>query len=193
MTSTVSPRHADGPAARFAASHANELRERDEHRDRAARAVARMARDRQDKMFLLSVLGLEPAAETGAPDLESALAEYTRLVAERIGVPAEAVTFEVTDTATAYLGLTARTVDLPQRDLMLVWDERLGWSIAIEPRGDDQPPVICHLGRQIAPPPETVAQFVADVLRGRRRGQLSPVPPRLDRAELAAHMTGIPA
>ncbi|MGW4396651.1 DUF6292 family protein [Amycolatopsis nivea] len=137
--------------------------------------------------------GLEPAAGTGAPGLESALAEYTRQVAELIGVPAEAVTCEVTDTATAYLGLTVRTADLPQRDLMLVWDERLGWSIAIEPRGDDQPPAICHLGRQIAPSPAAVAQFVADVLRGSRRGQLSSVPPRLDRATLAAHMTGIPA
>ncbi|MFF0145176.1 hypothetical protein ATK36_4837 [Amycolatopsis sulphurea] len=190
MTSTLSPPHADGPAARFAASHANELRERDEHRDRAARAVARMARDRPDKILLLSILGLEPAAETGAPGLESALAGYTRQVAELIGVPAEAVTCEVTDTATAYLGLTARTADLPQRDLMLVWDERLGWSVAIEPRGDDEPPVICRLGRQIAPPPATVAQFVADALRGSRHGQLSPVPARLDRAILAAQMTG---
>ncbi|WIX82887.1 DUF6292 family protein [Amycolatopsis carbonis] len=192
MTSASTGRDA-GPAARFAAAHDNGLRERDEYRELAARTVTRMAHDRTDKALLLSILGLEPAADTGPRDLEPALAEYTRQVAEQIGVPADAVTYEVTDTATAYLGLTRRTTDLPRRDLMLVWDERHGWYIAIEPRGNDQPPVISHLGIQIAPPPATVARFVADVLHGRRRGQLSPLPPLLDRVTLAAQMAGIPA
>ncbi|MBB4685040.1 hypothetical protein BJY18_002525 [Amycolatopsis jiangsuensis] len=101
------------------------------------------------------------------------------------------MTSEVTDTATVYIGLTARTADLPRRDLMLVWDERFGWYVAIEPRGDDRPPVICHLRDRIAPPPAAVAQFVTDVLGGHRRGRLSPVPAQLDRATLAAHMTEI--
>ncbi|QRP43020.1 DUF6292 family protein [Amycolatopsis sp. FDAARGOS 1241] len=152
-----------------------------------------MAHDSRDKELLLSILDLQSPAYTTMPSLESALAAYTRAVAEQIGVPLHAVTHEVTDTATAYLGLTARTADRPQRDLMLIGDERLGWYVAIEPRGNDQPPVICHLRGQIAPPPTAVAQFVTDVLDGHRSGQLSPVPPRLDRATLAAHMSGTPA
>ncbi|MEU4675087.1 DUF6292 family protein [Amycolatopsis sp. NPDC023774] len=152
-----------------------------------------MARDAKDEGLLLSILDLKPTAGAATPSLESALAAYTRAVAEQIGVPLDAVTHEVTDTATAYLGLTSRTADRPQRDLMLIWDERIGWYVAIEPRGNDQPPVICHLRGRIAPPPTTVAQFVTDVLGGRRSGQLSPVPPQLDRATLAAHMSGIPA
>ncbi|MEU3273061.1 DUF6292 family protein [Saccharomonospora sp. NPDC006951] len=48
------------------------------------------------------------------------------------------MTHEVTDTATVYLGLTSSTADRPHCDLMLVWDERFGWSVAIEPRGNDQ-------------------------------------------------------
>lgn len=124
-------------------------------------------------------------------DLEPALAAYVRLVARQVGVPAEAVTHEVTDTATAYLGLTARAADFPHSDLMLVWDERLGWYIGAEPRGNDRPPAICHLGGHIVPPPATVARFVGDVVDGQCRGRLGPEPPRLDRARLAAHMAAV--
>ncbi|WP_020657770.1 DUF6292 family protein [Amycolatopsis benzoatilytica] len=150
-----------------------------------------MARDPQDEDLLLSILDLELTGGATTPDLEIVLADYVRAVAQRAGIPLHAVTHEVTDTATAYLGLARGTADSPRRDLMLVWDERLGWSIAIEPRGNDHPPVICHLSGHVAPPPGTVAQFVADVLGGRLSGQLSPVPARLDRPALAAHLSGI--
>lgn len=187
------PGTADGPAARLADSRARHQRETQEHRSLAARAVARMAHDPQDEARLLSILDLYPAADTQPWGLESALAAYTHLVAEQVGVPADAVTHEVTDTATAYLGLTVRTADLPQHDLMLVWDERLGWSIAIEPRGNDHPLVICQLGGHVVPSPATVARFVTDVVHRHRRGQLSPVPRSLDRETLTAHLAAVPA
>ncbi len=151
-----------------------------------------MARDPHDESLLLSILDLKPTAGTTTPSLDSALAGYVRQVAEAVGVPLDAVTHEVTDTATAYLGLACGAVGRPHRDLMLVWDERLGWSVAIEPRGNDHPPVIRHLRGHIAPPPGTVAQFVTDVLGGHRDGQLSPVPAQLDRAALAAHLNAHP-
>ncbi|WP_232237670.1 MULTISPECIES: DUF6292 family protein [Actinoalloteichus] len=75
---------------------------------------------------------------------------------------------------------------------MLVWDERLGWSIAIGPRGNDHSPVIRRLCGHIAPPPCTVAPFVINVLDGHHNCQLSPVPPPLDRATLAAHLSTLP-
>ena len=123
-----------------------------------------MSHDPQDEAVLLAVLGLRPAATAAPRGLGPVLATYVRLVAEKVGVPAEAVTHEVTDTATAYLGLTARTVERPQRDLMLVWDERLGWYVGIEPQGNDEPPVICYLGGDIVPTPERCG-----ALRRRRR------------------------
>nr|WP_237439749.1 DUF6292 family protein [Amycolatopsis rubida] len=150
-----------------------------------------MARDPHDESLLLSILDIQPAVGA-APSLDSALAGYVRRVAEQIGIPLDAVTHEVTDTATAYLGLASGTAEHPRRDLMLVWDERLGWSVAIEPRGNDHPPVIRRLRGHIAPPPAAVAQFVADVLDGHHNGQLSPVPPQLDRTTLAVHLSELP-
>ncbi|WP_199730277.1 DUF6292 family protein [Amycolatopsis panacis] len=191
MTSSPVP-PCEGPAAQLASCRTRHLREHQQRRVRAARTVTRMAHDPQDENLLLSILDLKPTAGATTPNLETALAGYVRQVAEQVGVPLDAVTHEVTDTATAYLGLTSGTADRPHRDLMLVWDERLGWSVAIEPRGNDQPPEICHLRDHIAPPPGTVAQFVTDVLDGHRGGQLSPVPPQLDRATLAAHMSALP-
>ncbi|OAP28975.1 MULTISPECIES: DUF6292 family protein [Amycolatopsis] len=189
MISTPAP-PSEGTAAHLASCRTAHLREHQQHRALAARTVARKARDRDDETLLLSILDLEPGAT--APSLESALASYVRQVAEQIGVPLDAVTHEVTDTATAYLGLSSSTAALPRRDLMLVWDERLGWSIAIEPRGNDRPPVIRRLRGHLAPPPGIVAQFVADVLDGRHNEQLSPVPAQLDRAALAAHIDAFP-
>lgn len=191
MTPTPAP-PSEGPAAQLASSRARHLREHQHRRACAARTVARMARDPHDESLLLSILDIEPAVNV-APSLDSALAGYVRRVAEQIGVPLDAVTHEVTDTATAYLGLTSSATEHPRRDLMLVWDERLGWSVAIEPRGNDHPPVIRRLRGHIAPPPAAVAQFVADVLDGHHNGQLSPVPSQLGRATLAEHLNALPS
>ncbi|WP_245617441.1 DUF6292 family protein [Amycolatopsis taiwanensis] len=43
-------------------------------------------------------------------------------------MPPEATSFEVSDTATAYLGLARRWSARPVDDLMLVWSERHGWA-----------------------------------------------------------------
>ncbi|WP_409179647.1 DUF6292 family protein [Amycolatopsis sp. VS8301801F10] len=179
-----------GPAAQPASDRARNSREHERCRVRAARTVVRTARDPRGEPLLLSIVDLKPAG-AAAPSLDSALAGYLRQVAEEVGVPLDAVTHEVTDTATAYLGLSSGTAEHPRRDLMLVWDERLGWSVAIEPRGDDRSPVLCRLRGHVAPPAGTVAQFVAGVLGGDRGGQLSPVPPQLDRATLAAHLNAL--
>ncbi|PPK66078.1 DUF6292 family protein [Actinokineospora auranticolor] len=159
----------------------------------ATRAVALLRPARRDQMHAVPGADPKSAADAGSRELETALAVYVRQVAERIGVPSDAVTHEVTDTATAYIGLTARVAALPLRDLMLVWDERLGWSIAIEPCGNDQPPVICHLGAEIAPAPASVARFVSDVVGGHRYGGGGPTPTRIDRSALAGRMVARPA
>ncbi len=90
------------------------------------------------------------------------LARYVRAVAEEVGVPPEGTEFEVSDTATAYLGLEG-----PGRDLMLLWTEQRGWSIAVETDPTEKPLVIAHLGLPLVPPPDAVARFVDDVLAGK--------------------------
>ncbi|ONI85078.1 hypothetical protein ALI22I_32115 [Saccharothrix sp. ALI-22-I] len=90
------------------------------------------------------------------------LARYVKAVAEEIGVPPEGTEFEVSDTATAYLGLEG-----PGPDLMLLWNEKRGWSIAVETDPTEAPLVIAHLGMPLVPPPDAVARFVDDVLAGK--------------------------
>jgi hypothetical protein len=193
------------PQHTFAEARARELAEREAQRRGAVRAVARRSRGHGDQVMLMSMLGLETTAEPPGPTagtlaltaeppgLGKALAGYAALVAEQVGVPAEAVTTEVTDTATAYLGLAGDTPTHPGRDLMLVWDERLGWRVAVEPGGAQREPVLRYLGGDTVPAPATVAGFARDVLAGRSREQFRPVPPPLDRAELAARMAAFVA
>ena len=108
--------------------------------------------------------GLPP---DGTFAMEQALAGYVRAVAAELGVPAEATGFELSDTATAYLGLTARDQDHPGRDLMLVWTRRDGWYVAVETAPTEPPVVLGHLGGpDTMPGPKAVARFVADVLEG---------------------------
>ncbi|MEV6825124.1 DUF6292 family protein [Amycolatopsis sp. NPDC051102] len=115
--------------------------------------------------------------ETDARTLERGLGEYVRAVAAAVGVPDESTTVEISDTATAYLGLPRRWPDRPDHDVMLVWSERRGWSLAVETDPADAPVVIArHGGDDLVPPPGAVARFVADTVAGRHTGQESPGP-----------------
>jgi len=179
--------HDGGPMSQFAKSRARALRERTDHRDRAVRTVAGQARDRDEFTGLLSMLGLD-SGQGGAPALSQALARYVGQVAVAVGVPADAVGYEVSDTATAYLGLAARLPEHAGRDLMLVWDERLGWYVGVETHPDESPLVICYFGGDAVPPVDAVTQFVASVVAGHRTDRLRPVLPPSDRITLARRM-----
>jgi hypothetical protein len=183
----MSPTRHDHPANQFADSRARALRERVDQRSRAIHTVAGQARDPEEFTGLLSMLGLDEGP-FGSPVLLHALATYVRQVAATIDVPTEAVGFEVSDTATAYLGLTDRWVEQPARDMMLVWDERLGWSVAVETEPGETPRVVGTLDGDTVPTPATVASFVTDVLAGRHVNRLHPVQPRSDRVTLARLM-----
>ncbi|WP_290060761.1 DUF6292 family protein [Amycolatopsis solani] len=114
---------------------------------------------------------LEPDTRT----LERGLARYVRAVASAVGVPAESTTVEISDTATAYLGLPLRWRDRPDHDVMLVWSERRGWSLAVETEPTQSPDVIAHQGGEnLVPAPAAVARFVADTAAGRHPGPAAP-------------------
>ncbi|WP_086853489.1 DUF6292 family protein [Amycolatopsis kentuckyensis] len=114
----------------------------------------------------------EPDART----LERGLGEYVRAVAAAVGVPDESTTVEISDTATAYLGLPRRWPDRPDHDVMLVWSELRGWSLAVETDPAEDPVLIARHGDDLVPSPGTVARFVADAVAGTHTGQESPGP-----------------
>lgn len=94
--------------------------------------------------------------------LAGALERYVWKVAEALGVPRDGVSFEVTDTATAYVALGCRAVAHPDRDVMLVWSATLGWTVSIET--DPAEPLIV-LGRstgEIVQSPAAVVRLVTE-------------------------------
>ncbi|WP_132115499.1 DUF6292 family protein [Actinocrispum wychmicini] len=110
---------------------------------------------------------MEPwSVDDGVHALSRGLAGYLSAVAHAVGVPAEGTSFEVSDTATAYLALTRRWSRRPGKDLMLVWSERTGWALLVETDPGETPVSVARLGGECVPPPEVVARFVADALTG---------------------------
>lgn len=158
-------------------------------RDRAARTVAEQAVDAEDLHSLLSMLGLEDS-DTMLP-LRNGLSGYVRAVAAALSVPPEATGFEISDTATAYLGLTVRWALRPSRDLMLVWTELHGWSVAVETDPGESSIVLGYLGGDdVVPGPHAVARFVAGVVSGLRPPVVCPAyPVDDDREELARRLS----
>lgn len=134
-------------------------------RDRAARTVAGQAVDTDDLYSLLAMLGLD-RPDAAAP-LRNGLAGYVRAVAAAVHVPLEATEFEISDTTTAYLALTERWILRPGRDLMLLWTERHGWSVAVETAPTESPFVLGYLGGDdVVPSPHAVARFVTGLVNG---------------------------
>ncbi len=124
----------------------------------------------------LSVTNMEhPEPDTRT--LERGLGEYVRAVAAAVGVPDESATVEISDTATAYLGLPRRWLGRPDHDVMLVWSERRGWWLAVETRPTEAAIVLAYQGGDdLVPAPDAVARFVADTAAGHHAGRERPVP-----------------
>ncbi|HEY3710735.1 MAG TPA: DUF6292 family protein [Amycolatopsis sp.] len=122
--------------------------------------------------------------------LRSALAGYVSAVAAAVGVPSEGTSFEVTDTVTAYLGLSRRATQYPGRDLMLVWSARQGWAVSVETRPNEVPLVLSRLGGDVVPTPEAVGRFVTEVVSRTGGTPLGAPPARVaaDDEDLAARM-----
>lgn len=177
------------PRSHFVEARARAEQERNDQQRRAVRTVASNARDRAELTALLSMLGLDDA--TRPVSLRQSLATYVGQVATAVGVPTEATGYEVTDTATAYLGLDHRLATRPHHDLMLVWDERLGWYLAVETNPTEAPVVLAYLNGDTVPTPAAVARFVTDTTDGRHMSPIRPVLPPTDRAALAAKMAAM--
>ncbi len=73
-------------------------------------------------------------------------------------------------------------------EALLVWDEHLGWYIAVETAPAEAPVVVAYLDGDVVPPPAAVARFVADAADGRRMSRFRPVLPPIERGVLAEKM-----
>ena len=102
------------------------------------------------------------ATSEGTYLLVAALERYVWKVAEVLGVPRDGVSFEVTDTATAYIALGCRAVAHPDRDAMLVWSATQGWAVSIETDPAEPLIVLARLGGDIVQAPEAVAGLVTE-------------------------------
>jgi hypothetical protein len=74
---------------------------------------------------------------------------------------------------------TAHWTVTPDRDLALLWDERHGWSAAMETHSGEDLIVLAYLnGEDVLPEPCEVARFLA-ALRANDHSVGRPDPPRL--------------
>ncbi|GAA3438831.1 DUF6292 family protein [Kutzneria kofuensis] len=95
------------------------------------------------------------------------LRAYVTEVAAALGVGPESTMVDATTPASAYLALDGSTPAFPDRDLALLWDERVGWSAVVETRSGDD----LVLGRPdpvhgVRPAPEVLVRFVRAVRAG---------------------------
>jgi hypothetical protein len=114
------------------------------------------------------------------------LTRYVHSVAAALAVPRHAVQHEVSELSSAYLALHRRSPAFPELDLMLLWDERHGWSVALETAPADDPVVLAYLGGDVLAEADEVHRFVQDVIDGRCPGR--PDPPTALDAEQAEQL-----
>ncbi|WP_433272176.1 DUF6292 family protein [Actinosynnema sp. CS-041913] len=100
---------------------------------------------------------------------------YVGLVATGLGLSGDGSYTDTEPPASAYLALDGRLPAFPERDLALLWDERLGWSAAVETHSGEDLIVLAYLGHDAVPAPEAVAAFVAELIRDHRPGDPRPV------------------
>jgi len=104
------------------------------------------------------------------------LRAYITAVARALGVGAESTTVDTTAPASAYLALDGTLPAHPGRELALLWDERHGWSAAVETASGEDLVVIRHLdpAHGAVPAPRVLARFVEALRMGRPVGRIDP-------------------
>ncbi|WP_239153914.1 DUF6292 family protein [Amycolatopsis sp. FDAARGOS 1241] len=106
-----------------------------------------------------------------------ALSGYVAEVSAAVGVGEESCTTDVDPSASVYIALEMRLPRHPERDVALLWDERHGWSVAIETHSGEDLLVVAYVGGALVPEPAQLSRFL-DALAGGARPVLT-VPPEL--------------
>jgi hypothetical protein len=98
--------------------------------------------------------------------LHHRLPAYLAAVSAAVGVGVESCTADFGNPASAYIALDTRLPRHPGRDVALLWDERHGWSAALENDSGQDLLVVAYLGGELVPRPQRLARFLAAVRRG---------------------------
>jgi Family of unknown function (DUF6292) len=119
--------------------------------------------------------------------VERGLHHYTDRVARALGLANHGTYISLEPPLNAYIALDRRLATHPDRDVALLWDERHGWSIAVETHGGADLLVLGYLGGEILPAPDVVAGLVRRGLAG-DRADTSTTPPTRPAADLRARL-----
>ncbi|MFB9689255.1 DUF6292 family protein [Amycolatopsis plumensis] len=100
------------------------------------------------------------------------LRQYLLAVAAKLNAPAWFC--EVDVPAGAYVALERRLARFPEHEVALLWDERDGWSAAVESSTGDEVIVLAYLGEDVLPAPEAVVEFVTGLYGEKYPGRPDP-------------------
>jgi hypothetical protein len=101
---------------------------------------------------------------------------YVRQVAGALGLSPQCCCVQGEQPSNAYVALDGQLPAFPGRDVALLWDERHGWSLAIETHSGEDLIVVEQHGGEPRPAPRAVARWARSVLLGDRS---APVPNRV--------------
>ncbi|MEV6714654.1 DUF6292 family protein [Lentzea sp. NPDC051208] len=101
---------------------------------------------------------------------------HVRLVARALGLSPQCCCVQGERPSNAYVALDGRLPDFPGREVALLWDERHGWSLAIETHSGEDLIVVEQHGDELRPEPSSVARWARSALRG---DGSAPVPNRV--------------
>jgi hypothetical protein len=113
---------------------------------------------------------------------------YLAAVTACLDVGLESCAVDLVFPASAYIALDGPVPGFPERDLALLWDERFGWSAAVETHVGEDLIVLTHHSGGLVPRPSEVHAFVSAVRAGDHSiGQPNPPAPTVSktRPELA--------
>lgn len=106
------------------------------------------------------------------------LRRYTELVTWAVGQGDGGSYVQLEPPVSVYLALDRRLPRAPTQDAALLWDERYGWALAVEPNGAEDLRPVAYLGGDLLPTPAVVANFVTRLTSGQDVGQSTPPHPR---------------
>ncbi|MBP2326827.1 hypothetical protein JOF56_007212 [Kibdelosporangium banguiense] len=99
---------------------------------------------------------------------------YLRVVADEIGLTGESSYVQLEPPVHAYMAVEGRLKSFPARDVALLWDEEHGWAAGVETHSGEDLMVLTYLGKDVLPPPRTVARFARALTGDRLPGQTEP-------------------
>lgn len=110
--------------------------------------------------------------------LERGLRGYVRHVSGTLRISGDCWCVDMARPASAYLALDGHLTGYPGRDVALLWDERQGWSVAVETHSGEDLLLVAYLGGQVLPSATKVARWVGHLFASDNPARLcaGPVP-----------------